>query len=405
VRIAFVNRYFHPDLSATSQILTELALDLGAMGYEIHVVTSRQLSDDPLARLAARDKVGTVHIHRVSTTRFGRSKLVGRAIDYLTFYVSSFVRLYLLLRPGDIVVAKTDPPMISVVAAIAARLRRASLVNWLQDLFPEVAIRLQVLAEGRLARFATYVRDRSLQQAASNVTIGQKMADMVNLIAPNVEVIPNWADSELVYPVAPDENYLRKDWGLEDKFVVAYSGNLGRAHEFGTILEAMGHFKNDPMVRFLIIGGGKQHDWMRSQIEQRGLREIVQLRPLQPREQLPQSLSVGDVHLVTLLANLEGCIVPSKFYGIAAAGRPTIFIGDWDGEIARTLRKYDCGALVSPGDGPGLAAAIRVMHNDKDRRTIMSKNAREALLHNFDRAKSVERWAGVLQRIERGVAK
>jgi colanic acid biosynthesis glycosyl transferase WcaI len=124
VKIVFLNRYFYPDHSATSQLLTDLAFDLAARGLAIHVITSRQCYDNPREVLPARESIRGVQVHRVWTLRFGRGRLIGRTFDYLTFYLSAAWRLAVLLAPGDVVVAKTDPPLISVIAAVLARLRK-----------------------------------------------------------------------------------------------------------------------------------------------------------------------------------------------------------------------------------------------------------------------------------------
>ena len=144
--LIFVNRYFYPDHSATSQVLTDIAFGLAAKGYRVRVVTSRQRYSDRSAQLPPRERVRGVEVHRVWTTRFGRSGLPGRAVDYLAFHLASAWTLWRLARAGDVIIAKTDPPMLSVTAAPVARLRGAKLVNWLQDIFPEVA---QALGLGR----------------------------------------------------------------------------------------------------------------------------------------------------------------------------------------------------------------------------------------------------------------
>jgi len=147
-KLIFVNRFFFPDHSATSQMVSDLAFALAAAGFDVQVVTSRLRYDDPAAELPGREAIAGVQVHRVRTTRFGRHLLPGRALDYLTFYLSAAWRLFRLLRRGDVVVAKTDPPLISVPVGWVAGLRGARLVNWLQDLFPEVAAALGI----RLAR-------------------------------------------------------------------------------------------------------------------------------------------------------------------------------------------------------------------------------------------------------------
>lgn len=141
MRVVFVNRFFHPDLAPTGLHAADVAFDLAAAGHEVHAVTSRLAYDGGGPGYAAQETVRGVQVHRVWTTRFGRGSLPGRALDYFSFYLSALFVLARLLNRNGIVVAKTDPPLISVVAALAARLRGARLVNWLQDVFPEAAAR------------------------------------------------------------------------------------------------------------------------------------------------------------------------------------------------------------------------------------------------------------------------
>ena len=141
-RLIFVNRFFFPDHSATSQILSDLAFHLASAGRDVHVVTSTQIYDDPRAALPVSEIIDGVHVHRVPSTGFGRDKLLGRSIDYLSFYRSMWQSLVALVRPGDIIVAKTDPPLTSIIAVAAARRNGARLVNWLQDIYPETAVEL-----------------------------------------------------------------------------------------------------------------------------------------------------------------------------------------------------------------------------------------------------------------------
>ena len=138
--IIFLNRFFYPDHAATSQLLSDLAFALADGGREVHVITSRQRYDEPESLLPARERIRGVEVHRVWTSRFGRNWLPGRTMDYLTFYTSAAWTLFRLAHSDHVIVAKTDPPLISAVAAMVARLRGARLVNWLQDLFPEVAV-------------------------------------------------------------------------------------------------------------------------------------------------------------------------------------------------------------------------------------------------------------------------
>lgn len=355
-----MNRYFQPDHSATSQIASDLAFHLASRGFAVAAITSRQRYDDARARLPPRDSWNGVEIRRVWSTRFGRAGLAGRAVDYLTFYASAFFAMR--RERGAVIIAMTDPPMLSVLAALASK----RVVNWLQDLFPEVAESLGIKAPKVLRR----LRDWSLRRAKANVVLGELMAARV----PNPTIIHNWADANL-RPIATHNQ----------QFVVGYSGNLGRAHEFSTILGAM---RELPDVHFVFTGGGAQLEHVR-----REAGANAEFRPYAPRELLSESLSSADAHLVSLQPSLEGLIVPSKFYGILAVARPVIFIGARDGEVARIIREHRCGVVVEPGDVEGLKRAIREVAGDPE----MGRRGRELYLARFAPSHAFDAWERVLE--------
>jgi colanic acid biosynthesis glycosyl transferase WcaI len=196
-KIVFVNRYFFPDQSATSQLLTDLASAIAESGLRVQVICSRQLYEDAGARLASHEWIGGVAVHRVCTTRFGRRTLAGRALDYATFYLSSALAMLGSLAPGDTLIAKTDPPLISIVAAAAAKIKRAHLVNWLQDIFPEVASLLGANPVPRsLDRLLRRLRDWSLHSARVNIVLGERMRERLErrgIPSARIQVVENWA--------------------------------------------------------------------------------------------------------------------------------------------------------------------------------------------------------------------
>lgn len=405
--VIFLNRYFHPDHSATSQMLSDLAFDLSGRGHAVRVITSRQGYEDPMERLPSYEVVGGVEVRRMWTSSFGRAKLVGRAVDYVTFYFSAAWTLLSLTGTGDVVVAMTDPPLLSVVAALIARLRGASLVNWLHDLFPEVAQAIG-LDQRQLPRFVYFglcaLRSASLRSAAINVTLGDLMAQKIAALGIEPErivIIPNWADGTLIKPVAPKDNPLRLEWGLEGKFVVGYSGNLGRAHDTQTFLDAITLLEReapDAGIRWLFIGGGARRDALVKETRARGL-ATVQFRPYQPRTLLPYSLSAADLHLVSLKPELEGLIVPSKFYGVIAAGRPVIFVGHPEGELARLIQRDSLGSVSPQGDGQALASLVLAFSKDRCRCAAIGAAAREIFLREFDKRAAVDRWEKLLTKL------
>ena len=398
MNVVFVNRFYYPDESATSQLLTDLAVHLAARGQVVHVVAGRQRYDQPGAILPASETIDGVVVHRVWTTRFGRANLLGRALDYATFYPSAAWRMLFLVSPGDVLVAKTDPPLISVVAWLCALLRGAKLVNWVQDVFPEAAQALGVGGVSGVGPVLRWVRNLSLKGATRNVALGRRMAAHLaeqGATAEAISIIPNWADGAAIRPLLRDQNPLRRDWSMERKFVVGYSGNMGRAHEFSAIIGAAELLKNDPDIVFLFIGGGHGKAYIEIATADRGLNN-VHFKPYQDRAALGFSLTLPDVHLVSQLPESEGFVLPSKFYGIAASGRPVAFIGAADGEIARDVVRFDCGVAVRPGDAAGLAEFLRRLKEKPQLAAEMGGRIRDAFERQYDRPLSLAAWEKLL---------
>jgi colanic acid biosynthesis glycosyl transferase WcaI len=399
-RIVFVNRYYDPDQSASSQMLTDLARGLAAKGYDVHVVSSRQLYDEPGRRLAGEETLFGVRVHRVPTTRFGRSRLPGRAMDYASFYVACSFLLLKLVRRGDLLVSKTDPPLLSILSAPIARAKRAGLINWLQDVFPEIASQLGANPlPGWLDRILRRMRDASLRAATMNVSIGSRMREYLavrGIPESKLCVIENWADGNALRPKPTSASALRARLGLVDRFIVCYSGNLGRAHEFHTLLGAAEALKGDPAFIFLVIGGGARMDALKHGVATRELGNFRFL-PYQSRDMLEDSLAAADVHIVSLLPALEGLIVPSKLYGILAAGRAPIFIGDADGDVGRVIERAQCGRLVKVGDSAALVDVLRSLEAEPEVLLSMGARARRLLCGQYSLQRALDRWVELIE--------
>lgn len=405
-RVCFVNRYCYPDSSATSQLMSDLAAELSSRGWQVTMVGSRQRYDDPQARLPCSDRWRGIEIVRLESSRFGRATLLGRAFDYLGFYLRLPFGLWRVLRRGDVLVAKTDPPLLGVVAAPIARLRGARTVNWLQDVFPEVAVALgQPKLPGPIVRILRWLRNRAMQRAAMNVVIGEGMREFLTtqgIPGARVAVVANWSHEDAIQPLPPANSRLRSRLGLQDYFVVGYSGNLGRAHEWKPLFEAASELVGAaPRIAFLIGGGGHGYNALKREVEATGLGNI-QFQPYHPMEHLSDSMAAADLHLVSLRPEMEGLIVPSKFYGIAAAARPVVYIGDPGGELARLILAHDCGLVVPAGRGDLLAEAIRSLAADRGCARRQGANARRLLDERFSRAAAHERWHHLLSKVANG---
>ena len=244
-----------------------------------------------------------------------------------------------------------------------------------------------------------WLRDRSLSTAACNVVLGDLMAARVAsraIESTRIRVIHNWASGSEIKPLEPGENPLRIEWGLDGKYVVGYSGNMGRAHEFSALLGAAQQLFTRRDIVFLLIGGGRQRADLEAAVLARGLTNVM-FRPYQPREMLAYSLTVPDCHIVSLKPSLEGLMVPSKIYSSLAAGRPVIFLGAIDGEISRLMNtSSEFGIGLGPDDVDGLTSAIERLCDNRDRSAALGRNGRRLFEEQFDQPIALAKWTALI---------
>lgn len=402
MRLLLLNQFFYPDHAATSQLATDLAVDLAAAGVEVTALASRgaYLGGEPLPR---RDRHGGVDIVRVAATSLGKRTLLHRATDYASFYVASAATLATVPR-HDVVLALTTPPLIAASGLVAKWLKGSRLVYWVQDLYPEIAVAMRALRPGSLpARAMSAVSRAVLRRADAVVALGEEMRARciaAGAFAERTHVIPNWSDGDGVRPVPHDRNALRPALAGDAPFVAMYSGNMGRVHDLETLLAAARLLRDRPEITFVFAGDGAKR-WMVEAAAQ----ELpnVRLAPYQPRERLAEALSAADVHLVTLSRDMEGLAEPSKLYGIMAAGRPTLYVGPEQAEVARTVEREGCGRCVANGDASGLADALVALAADPGAREEMSVRARLALEARYQRSVATRRFAELVTAIGSGV--
>jgi glycosyltransferase involved in cell wall biosynthesis len=347
-------------------------------------------------KLARSEVYRGVRIVRVACTSLGKGSIARRLLDYGSFYVSAAARALTLSR-FDCVVAMSTPPLVAALGAGLSVVRRTRFVYWLQDVYPELAVHFGVMRPRSFAARTFDALSRStLRQARAVVVLGEAMAERVRAkgVAPErVHVIPNWADGDGIRPIPSEANAFRREHGLEGKRVVLYSGNMGRAHDLHTVLGAARQLRDRSDLVFLFIGDGAR----RGEVEA-AARELpsIRLLPYQPRQRLAESLSSGDVHLVTQDAGTVGLIEPSKLYGVMAAGRPVVFIGPRETEAARTIAAEHMGEVVENGDVAAAVAAIVKLVTDPIQ---AGRAAHTAFGRGYTRRHRTDQFAALLRAI------
>lgn len=386
-RIVFVNRFYWPDQPATAQLLTDLAEGLASRGWAVTVLARRPNASVPLAELH-----GGVQIQRIRTSAWGRRSLAGRALDFTTFVLGVRRQLRAQLETSDLLVTMTDPPMLGPAVEPVVRQRGARWVHWVQDIFPEVAT-----AVSRLQVINTLIsrRDRAWQAADHCVAPGYDMADFIRrhgVPSNRITVSENWAPVGL-QPVESAE--WRQRHGLVGRFIVMYSGNLGRVHDFSATVPLARALGPESGVSFVFVGDGAHRAALEKRVKAERLEHVVFL-PAQPREELATVLSAGDLHLITLRAGCEHLVFPSKLYGIAAVARPALVIGPAGCEPIRTVVTHGFGTGHTPNEIPAMVESIRRLQTDSNHRVGLGQAALRFSHHHGQLDHALANWIRVL---------
>ncbi len=383
MKILLMNQFFWPDGAATSQLLTDLARDLAADGHQVEVIAGGTYA------ATAAETAPPVTIHRIAARRFSRGTM-GRLVSYASFYAGAAWRAFTMPK-FDVVLTLTTPPLLSVIGGLLHRLRGTRFYIWEMDVYPDVAVDLGHLRRNSLLHKAIgWLADWSRQQANGVVALGECMRD--RLIARGVSpekiiVIHNWADSRQIQ-VRPEN---RDRTSLE----IVYSGNLGLAHESDTIIAAIAHLRDDPRFHFTFIGGGSRREQLARFVTESEISSVT-LRPYVPRVDLTDTLGSGDIGLVTQRDDCCGSVVPSKVYGLMAAGRPILFIGPAFATPARIVREHACGWHIPVGDSLALIRLLQHLADRPEEIRAAGRNARQALETFYDRSIGTQRLTAVL---------
>lgn len=400
-RILFINQYYWPDHASTAQHLADLAESLVAKGFQCHVLCSRGAYKPGESPRPTREVHNGVQIHRVGATSFGRRNTFRRMCDYLSFYARAMLSAC-SLRRFDVVVTLTTPPIIGLIGTILQRVKGSRHIFWSMDLHPDASIAL-----GRMSprnpgvAVLSWLSNMVYRQADRVVVLGSYMADRIyakRVRANRVVTIPVWSREDEIYPIPREGHPLRAELGLEDAFVAMYSGNLGLAHAFEEFLEAAQRLQHRTDIVFLFVGDGpRMHEVREAKREWR--LENVRILDYFPRGRLHESLTVADVHLLSMRREMTGIVVPGKLYGALASGRPALFVGPEHSESADTIRQGECGLTIRRGDVDSLVEAIELLASDPELAQSMGARGRAAFLDEYERETCCERWAETIDAV------
>ena len=398
--VLFLNRSYWPDAEATGQLLTELCEDL-APSFAVTVIAG-QPNDNPTR--SEFQRLGTevyhgVRIFRVWHSRFPKQFLPARLINYLSFLIGAFWAALWTKRP-DVVVAETDPPLLCLIGWCLQHVRGAKLICYLQDIHPDIGIALGKLPDCWLLRMLRRLSFHIYRGADRVIVLSRDMHARIaqsGVDPQRILCIPNWIDTSKVRPVKV-ENPFRRQHGIDGKFVVMYSGNMGLCQRLEDVISAADVLRDRSDITFLLVGGGILQRQLQDQVARLGLKN-VRFLPYQPNAELGSSLSAADVHLVPLDDRIASCLMPSKFYGVLASATPLIAVAPEECELAELTVQYGIGVLAPPGQPEALAEVIEELADHTWDLPEMGKCARRLAESHYDRRKVIPQFQDVLRSV------
>lgn len=341
---------------STAQHLTDLATSLASRGHKVTVIASDRGYDDPAIRFKRRERWEGIDIIRIPAASFGKSSKWRRVLNFGSFMLLCSLRL-LVLRRFDVVVALTSPPLISFLAALFVKLKGGSFCFWVMDLNPDEAIAAGWLApNSATTRILQRMLNYSLKVASRTIVLDRFMKERVvdkGIDASRVAIVPPWShDDHVAYSVTGREAFRRRH-GFEDRFVVMYSGNHSPCHPLDTLLDAARVLKEKSEIVFCFVGGGSEQ----AKVREAGLSN-VQCLPYQPLNELSNSLSAADLHVVVMGEEFVGIVHPCKVYNILSIGAPVLYIGPDPSHVTDIAAQHGRFFMSRHGDVAAVVKAI-----------------------------------------------
>ena len=399
--VLFLNRSYWPDVEATGQLLTALCEGL-TPDFEVGVLAGRPnaiVDNLDLKHWSHADERNGVHIHRVAHTKFPKQNFLGKALNFLSFAHAAHSALRTIAAP-DVVVFETDPFLLAFAANRLQKRTNCRMIGYLQDIYPDVAVALGKVGNNwairrlRSALFDIYRRcDRM-------VVLSQDMADLLTdggVAVERISIVPNWADTHSIAPV-PGISRFREQHQLGQHFVAMYSGNLGLTQRLEEFVLAAELLMDRQDIRFCFVGRGSQENSLRGMVNAKGLTN-VRFFDYQPQDELTHSLTAANLHLVPLAKDLSRCLMPSKLYGILAAGRPYLTNAPAGSELHAITTTHQIGLTVQPGSVRAIADRILWAADHPAELENMGCNARRLAESEYTEQHSITKFRTILQQV------
>jgi colanic acid biosynthesis glycosyl transferase WcaI len=410
-RVLVLSLVFAPDGVSTAYLMTDLSLELRALGHDVTVLTtephynvepearSRQPLKRRWGRLLFESSLEGIPVYHASMPRKG-NRVGSRLMDYVRFHAISTLAGLALAGQYEVVLAPSPPLTIGIAAGVLARARGAPFIYNVQEIYPDIAVSMGFLRSRWAIRVLEGVERFVYARANAVVVIseGFRRRLLQKGVSPKkLTVIPNFVDIDFMRPIARGNDFSIAH-GLNDSFVILYAGNLGLSQGVETILGAARRLTHLSDVRFLIVGDGARRAWLEGQLAEMRLSNVT-LLPYQPHSALPQMYASSDICLVPLKRGTAHETFPSKVYTVMAAGRPLIASIDAESDVTWLVKEADCGWSIPPDDESALAAAIVHAYSSRPELRRKGLNGRRYAVSHHSRRSIAAQYDSLIQRL------
>ncbi|MBM7567324.1 glycosyltransferase family 4 protein [Paenibacillus sacheonensis] len=369
--IVFVINYFYPDYASTGQLLTELCLHLQD-DFTITVIAAQpgyNTERDADSKRFTSDRLEHIKILRIKLPEVNKRSLMSRLRYTATYF---FYANFLLLKQKNVnyIYTISQPPILGgLIGSIGKLFKRAKHIYNIQDFNPEQAEAVGFMKSKTVLKAAKWLDTLNCKYADHIITVGQDMQEtLLNRFAnknvtPNT-VINNWTDEKEIIPLTKKDIHVKQFLarnGLTGKFIVMYSGNMGLYYDLENLIKITDRFAACKDLVFVFIGEGAVKKQMQQFVEENELKQVLFL-PYQPKEELKYSLNAADVHLVVNQKGIKGVSVPSKVYGIMAAGKPIMGVLESGSEAHRLIVESRSGVVTEPRNYEEVVEQIRYLY-------------------------------------------
>ncbi len=397
-----VSELYYPEQTSTGHFLTGIAEGL-VRKLPVSVLSVQPTYAARGVRVPKFEIHNGVRIYRCPSITLDKNRIIFKLANFVSISLSIFVQAVRRFKSKDVVLVVTNPPVLPFLIVLACRLKRAKFLLLIHDVYPEVlAVTGFIKPKGFLTRLISRFSRRLYLSAARIIVLGRDMKKIVgekmNGRTSSIVIIPNWGDVDNVFPQKRSDNSFLKKLGIVDKFVIQFSGNIGRTHNLEIIVQAAEQLRSHDRFHFLCIGWGAKRSWLERELAQRQLTNFT-ISDYVPREQLVTSLNACDVTIIPFISGMSGISVPSRMYNVMAAGKPIIAVADEDSELAMVIQEEDIGWVVPPGRPDKLVSIILEAQAQPEKLMAMGSRARQVVENKYSREHAIKSYLALFQKL------